>query len=242
MHTSRPSLWIPTVPAFATLAKVWVALVVGLLVAACGSASAGGGYALPGVDVAGGDGAIGKDANPTETASPDATATVADPAADAIVDAGPSNTAPTFDDLSVLSLDQGSSTTLNVAPFLHDAQDPVAKLKLSWSAKHVALKDPGDHKLYVVAPTTWTGTEPIELTVTDTAGATAATMLTVVVKPVTVPQPVPTECGKHTFTYKAGAGSHTVLLSGSFNGWANTADKADAMTDPGSTGTYAVVK
>ncbi len=231
-----------------------------VVAAACGGSGGNGGYALPGVDVNGGDGAIAKDSVAADSAgadsagadSPGADSAKADApttSADA-QDSGtaedsstvPVNSAPKFDSLAVLTLDQGTSTSLDIAPFLHDQEDTAAKLKLSWSAKHVALKDPGDHKLYVVAPTTWTGTEPIAMTVTDTGGATATATLTVVVKPVTVPTPIAPECGKHTFSFKVGAGNHTVLLSGSFNGWAKTADKADTMTDPGGTGTYSVVK
>lgn len=159
------------------------------------------------------------------------------------VDAGPANTAPTFQAIGALELDQGASTTLDVSGLLGDAEDGAAGLVLSWSAKHVALHDPGTHVLYVVAPTTWSGVEEIALTATDSGGLTAVSTLKVTVHEVVVAKPVPvSDCGKVVFTYPAGTGQHEVLLSGTFNGWASTPDKADKLEDPGGTGVWSVEK
>ncbi len=205
----------------------------------CGASSTSSSFALPGADVSGSD---GSSSDVALGDSPSTDSKLSAPPDASTADAEPINTAPTFGDITTLSLDQGASTNLDLAPLLHDAEDATASLTLSWSAKHVALKDPGNHKIYLVAPTTWTGTEVIVLTVTDSGGGTASSSLTVVVKSVTVAPITPQDCGKHTFSYSVGSGTHAVLLSGSFNGWAKTADKADAMNDPGSTGTYSVTK
>ncbi len=158
-------------------------------------------------------------------------------------DAGPPNTPPEFAAITALILDQGASTTLDLNPLLSDAEDAKDKLVLSWSAKKVALQDPGTHVLHVVAPTTWFGQELIELTATDSAGGTAMQVLTVTVNEVVVEPPKPLDtCGKVIFSYAAGKGDHEVLLSGSFNGWADKPDTADKLTDPGGTGIWKVEK
>ncbi len=159
------------------------------------------------------------------------------------VDSGPQDAPPKWQPLTPLTLQQGAAATLDVNPLISDLEDGDADLKITWSAQHVALQDPGSHVLYVVAPTTWVGTEQIAVTVHDTAGLTATETLTVTVTEVKVdpPQPVDT-CGKLTFAVAAGKGQHTVLLSGTFNNWAATSPAADALTDPGATGTWKVEK
>jgi hypothetical protein len=48
-------------------------------------------------------------------------------------------------------------------------------------------------------------------------------------------------CTTVTFSYPAGTGSHSVLLSGSFNDWATTAgDGAEVLTDPDGDGVWTV--
>ncbi len=225
-----------------------------LLVCACGSnATPTGTYTLPSLDAA-----SDLHAQPDGTAKPDTVAADA-PGADLAApqdvladsappdvpepDAPPANTAPQFLPIGPLTLDQGASTTIDLTPLLSDAEDPTGALKLSWSAQHVALKDQGAHVLLVVAPTTWSGTEQIDLTVKDLGGLTAVSALQVTVKEVKVADPVPTsDCGKVAFAIAAGKGQHVVLLSGSFNGWASTQDKADVLTDPGNTGTWSIQK
>lgn len=154
----------------------------------------------------------------------------------------PPNTPPRIDALPPLGLDMGTSTTVDLNPRIDDDEDGDPALVLEWSAEHVAMKDGGDHVLYVVAPTTWFGVEDIVITVKDRGGLTASATLTVTVKEVTVkPPPPPDECGKVTFSYPAGAGSHTVLLNGTFNGWGKTSP-SDVLTDPDGDGTWTVVR
>jgi len=233
------------------------ALAAALLMVACGSDDDGQeALSLPAQDSVGGgadggtssgsDAAGNADAGTTDTAGQDAAAGDGGSSAgqDAgAVDAGPPNDPPTFATPGALSLDQGASTTLDLNPLIADKEDADADLVVHWSADHVALQDPGTHVLYVVAPTVWSGTEKIELTVMDKGGKTATATLTVTVAEVTVEQPKPRDdCGKVTFKYPAGKGQHEVLLSGTFNGWASTPDKADKLTDPGGTGVWSVDK
>lgn len=158
-------------------------------------------------------------------------------------DAEPANTPPQFQPLKALTLAQGQSTTIDVNPLLYDAEDLKSALKLSWSAKQVGLKDPGSHVIYVVAPTTWFGTETVDLTVKDLGGLTAVQPLQITVTEVQAPPPQRTQdCGQTEFSIAAGTAAKQVLLSGSFNGWASTADKADVLSDPKGTGTWTVQK
>lgn len=176
-----------------------------------------------------------------DTASQDAVQEIAD--ADPPEDAAPANTPPQLQPLKPLTLAQGQSTTIDLNPLLYDAEDKKSALKLSWSAKHVGLKDPGSHQLYVVAPTTWFGTETVDLTVKDLGGLTAVQPLQITVTEVKAPTPQPTQdCGTTEFSIAAGTAAKQVLLSGSFNGWASSADKADVLSDPKGTGTWSVQK
>ncbi len=151
------------------------------------------------------------------------------------------NTPPEIAKLSPISLDQGKSTTLDLNPFLSDGQDPDEALLVSWSAKEVALQDPGDHVLYIVAPTTWFGAEMIPITVTDTAGLQATTDLKVIVQEVTViAPPPPVECPKTPFSLDAGKSAKQVLLSGNFNNWGADDKSAEVMGDPDGDGVFEV--
>lgn len=185
-----------------------------------------------------------KAANGADSAADaDSSAANPDTAADSLPDAGPANLPPQFQPIAPLTLDQGASATVDLAPLLSDPEDAVSALKLSWSAPHVALKDPGSHALYVVAPVNWAGSEDIAITAKDSGGLTAAQTLHVTVKPVQAPDPAPyKDCAPITFSVDAGKGEHTVWLSGTFNGWAATADKADALSDPKNTGTWTLDK
>ncbi len=49
------------------------------------------------------------------------------------------------------------------------------------------------------------------------------------------------KCGEHEFSYVAPAGTKEVFVSGEFNGWADTAAKAAAMSDDDGDGTWSVV-
>lgn len=158
-------------------------------------------------------------------------------------DAEPANTPPQFQPLKAVTLEQGQSTTIDVNPLLYDAEDLKSALKLSWSAKQVGLKDPGSHVIYVVAPTTWFGTETVDLTLKDLGGLTAVQPLQITVTEVKAAPPQRTQdCGQTEFSIAAGTSAKQVLLSGSFNGWAKTADKADVLSDPKGTGTWTVQK
>jgi hypothetical protein len=210
-----------------------------LFALACGSSGGGGkDVSLPDAP----DLAL-PDPGPADVATPDPAAeTAGDPGStpDPGSDLG-TNLAPAFGKIDPVTLDMGTSTTVDLNPLLSDDQDPKASLVLSWSAKHVALQDPGTHVVYVVAPTAWSGTETIDLTVMDSGGLKATSSLSVTVKEVKVDPPKPpVECGKITFSYPAGTGSHTVLLSGSFNSWAKTAPDADVLADPDGDGKWTV--
>lgn len=223
---------------------------VALLLSACGTATTDGADALALPDVA--HDLVAKDipAASADDATVDEDAAVTDigagtdaAALDAAGDTGPTNAVPHIKALAPLTLAQGASTTLDVNPLLADLEDSNDLLKLVWSAQHVAVKDPGTHVLYIVAPTTWIGTEPIDITVRDTGGATATETLYVTVTEVKVDPPKPAEtCGKVVFSIAAGTGQHTVLLSGSFNGWGKDAATADVMTDSAGKGAWTVTK
>ena len=220
--------------------RLWLCIALCLpAVAACGSDSDdSGAYVLPSGANDGGQ-ATPTDAAAAGTASD---ATLADTAAPA--DAGPPNEPPKLLPIDSIVLDQGASTTVDLNPLLSDDHDAKHALVTSWSADHVALKDPAaSHILYVVAPTQWAGVEVIDLKVTDSGGLSAVQTLAVTVKEVVVVAARPVaDCGLVTFSYPAGKGEHVVLLSGDFNGWAATADKADKLLDLGKTGTWTLDK
>ncbi len=226
-------------------AGVWL-----LVAAACGSQNSGQAdtFTLPDAtaDLHGGADTATADDAADEAAGTDAAAaeTALDAApVDVTVDSGPQDAAPHIKKLAAFALAQGASTTLDLNPLIADAEDSNDKLTLVWSAQHVALKDPGTHLLYIVAPTNWSGTEAIDVTVRDTAGLTATETLFVTVTEVKVDPPQPADtCGKAVFAVAAGAGQHIVLLSGSFNGWGKDANTADVMTDPAASGTWKVEK
>jgi len=135
-------------------------------------------------------------------------------------DLGPENTPPAFAALSPLTLDMGTSTTLDLNPFIADEEDSDDMLVLEWSADHVALQDPGDHLLLVVAPVDWDGAEVITITVIDTGGLEASADLKVVVNKVEEPEPLPPDkCGEVVFSFEADESVQEVMLSGSFNDW-----------------------
>ncbi len=234
--------------------RAWAAGVVLALASACGQATApGDSFTLPDTtaDLHGATDAAGAADTPedlataTDAAAADTPLDVPAPvdvAPDVASDTGPQDAPPTFQTPPPLTLAEGASTTLDLNPLLADLEDADAQLTVSWSAQHVALQDPGTHLVYVVAPTNWTGTEQVALTVHDSAGLTATATLAVTVTAVQIgTQPTDT-CGKVTFSFVAGKGSHTVLLSGSFNGWASAAPAADVLTDPTNSGTWSVVR
>lgn len=170
------------------------------------------------------------DTGQPDTSAPDASAQV-------------KNTAPQFMPPAKITLDQGASTTVDLAPLLWDSEDKKADLTITWSAKHVALKLQANQVLYVVAPTLWFGIEQIDLTVTDPGGLSAMATLQVTVNEVTIVKPKPKDtCGEVVFSVAAGKGQHEVLLSGSFNSWASTAKTADVLTDPTGSGVWTVTK
>ncbi len=231
----------------------WLAAVVPALwaLAGCQGAPDSGGYDLPAADVVI-DAASAKDAKLGDqgtAAGSDTPGPQADGGQDLSTpedgeaDAGPSNTPPQWLALPTVTLQQGTSTTLDLGPLISDAEDPKSALKLSWSAKQVALKDPGTHQLLVVAPTTWFGTETIAILLKDQGGLTATQDLKVTVQEVKAEPPQRTkDCGATVFAIVAGAAAKQVLLSGSFNGWASTPDKADVLTDPTLSGNWTVQK
>lgn len=147
----------------------------------------------------------------------------------------PENSPPTFAALDPITLKMGQTTTLDLNEAIGDADDSDAQLELSWLSEHVAFEDPGDHRLQVVAPVDWFGTEQALLTVTDTGGLSASQNLVVVIEEVQAPDPStdpdPT-CGAVVFEHTA-PGASEVLVSGSFNDWASDATGALAMTDTG---------
>lgn len=178
------------------------------------------------LDSSGLDTAPGTDAGPADSSPPDA----------AVLDAAPAGHPPVILAIPPLTLAQGASTTLDLNPLMSDLEDKDDALKLQWSALHVALKDPGSHVVYIVAPTTWTGTEKIEITVRDTAGEVASEALWVTVTEVKVEPPKPVDtCGQVVFSIQPGKGEQKVELSGSFNSWGK-----EAMT--GSAGIWTLKK
>ena len=150
------------------------------------------------------------------------------------------NTPPTFEELSLIDLDMGTSTTLDLNPFIDDAEDTDELLVLSWSADHVAVLDDGSHVLLVVAPTDWQGTDVVDLTVTDTGGLESAAELKVLVNEVIPPEWPPVECGETLFALDAGTDVQEVLLSGTFNNWGDDSAKAEVMEDPEGDGIWEV--
>jgi hypothetical protein len=183
------------------------------------------------------------------------------------VDSGPDtpvNHPPSFTAITPVTLKQGHSTTIALAPNIADSEDDDAALVLSWSSVNVALADGPNHVLTVVAPTDWLGTETISVVVTDTGELTAKRDLVVTVEESVVdfpdvvdttdaggapdttsttdtggePQPV---CGEVTLSYKPGKAVNTVLLSGSFNAWGATVESAWPMADGNGDGTYEIV-
>ena len=214
-----------------------------LVVVACGGGSSGGADPGPADIHETSHDATPADGNAVDVTPADGAETTPDvpPPADPGPDL-PANTPPSFGALAAITLDQGASTTIDVASKLSDAEDPASALVLSWSAKHVALKELANHVLYVVAPVNNADAEEIVLTVTDTGGLQATSTLSVTVRKVVVDPPKPAECGKVTFSYAAGKVAKVVLLSGTFNAWASTADKADVMTDPEKDGTFTFEK
>lgn len=156
-------------------------------------------------------------------------------------DLGPPNTAPTFTAPAPVSLDQGASTTIDLAGLVSDAEDDLDLLTLEWSADHVGLQLQDGWQLYIVAPVDWAESEVIDLTVTDTGGLSATAPLKVIVTEVTiVDPPPPDECKPTLFAHDAGTNVSEVLLSGSFNDWGGDADHADIMTDPDGDGIWEV--
>jgi hypothetical protein len=152
------------------------------------------------------------------------------------------NTAPTFNAIPPQTLDMGTSVVIDFNPLLQDAEDDDSMLVLSWSGDHVALQDPGDHLVLVVAPVDWHGSEVIDITVTDSGGLTAMAPLKVIVEEVEVPEPPPPDkCGETPFALDAGTETGQVLLSGSFNEWADSVQSgAAALADDDADGTWEV--
>jgi len=151
-------------------------------------------------DASGSDGSAGPDAVHGDGTAPDL---------------APTNTPPKAEALSPVSLKMGTSTTMDLKPFIADEQDVDEALVLSWSADHVALKDALDHVVTIVAPTDWFGAEVVDIIVTDTGGLEAATSIKVVVEEVTIPDP-PDDCGKVEFSFDGGMTAKEVLVAGTF--------------------------
>lgn len=223
-----------------------------LVLTGCADDGESGGYNLPAADVVidvqsakdakSSDAAASGDGDASGQGSAD-TAQSIETADEWSEDAAAGNTPPQFLALPAVTLKQGTSTVVDLTALIYDAEDSKTQLKLSWSAKQVALKDPGTHVLLVVAPTTWFGTETIEIVLKDQGGLTATQELKVTVEEVKADPPQRTkDCGTTVFSIAAGTLAKQVLLSGSFNGWASTPEKADVLTDPTKTGTWAVQK
>ncbi len=165
------------------------------------------------------------------------------------------NTPPTLGPLPPVELDMGSTTMVELADLLDDAEDPESALVLSWSAEHVALSELTNRVLLVVAPVDWYGEEGIDITVTDTGGLTATAPLVVTVNQVVLVAPdvvTPSDtggggdtggaaCPETVFAVQAGTGARDVWLAGSFNGWASEpAAGADVLSDPDGDGLWSV--
>ena len=174
-----------------------------------------------------------------------------EPQMDVAADASPdttwpdidSNTPPKFGPLNPVTLEMGSSTELDVNPFIEDFHDPDEDLTLSWSSLHVAIEDSGDHILYIVAPVDWHGPESIEITVTDSEGSTAMSVLQVIVEDVAAPDPDPDpdpdpeDCDT-LFTYDAESSVEMVQLAGTFNNWGQSPDAPDDLVDDDDDGVW----
>ncbi|GMV41050.1 MAG: hypothetical protein AMXMBFR64_27660 [Myxococcales bacterium] len=190
-------------------------------------------------DAGAGQDAAGDTKGGTEDAGapPDATPDVVVPQ-----DLGTPGAHPDIAVLPIVTLKQGHSTTLDLTPYLSDADDPVADLVVSWKAKQVAIADTGNQVLLIVAPASWAGTEQVPVTVTDPAGHTDTELLTVTVEagtpPVKPPPPDPTKCGEVELKLAA-PGATQVLLAGSFNGWAATPEAAINLFDSDGDGVWA---
>jgi hypothetical protein len=150
------------------------------------------------------------------------------------------NQQPGFDALPSISVKMGHQEELDLSPYIDDAEDDDADLVLSWSAVHVGLQDKPEHVLLVVGPVDWYGEEIIELTITDTDGASASAMLKVEVEEVKPPDPItpPVECPKTLFSYTADGAPGEVLLAGTFNDWSGGGDAALPLADPEGDGTW----
>ncbi len=159
-------------------------------------------------------------------------------------DTATANTAPQWKPLAGLALDQGTTAQVDLNPLLFDVEDDDTAVTVSWSAQHVGLQDKANsHQLHVAAPTTWSGTETVTLTATDTGGLTATAALAITVNPVQAPPLKPNSaCAPLQFAIAAGTSAKSVLLSGSFNDWGNTAGNADPMLDPDGDGTWSTEK
>lgn len=204
----------------------WRAVLVGML-AACLAAACGGDG---GAEVVFAD----ADTRAPDVQAPDTGGPADTPVPDEdTADQPEPNRPPAFWTPDPVTLAMGTSTSVDLNDRIADDEDFDHELVISWSAEHVAMEDPGDHVLFVVAPTDWFGVEEIELIVTDTGGLTASTTLVVTVTEVTVAPPGPEDpvCGETTFRYEAAPEVEEVLVAGSFNGWGTTASTATPMTD-----------
>ena len=220
------------------------------LAAACGGDGSGPGFAgdaTSGADLrsdgpalitdlggppAGADTTGGLDGEPPGdgTPPPDDSGAVSPPDAASPPDVAP-NEAPTFGALPPITLEMTARTTIALDDYIADAEDPDGALTISWTSDHVALSDTGDHVMLIVAPADWHGVEVVPLTVTDTRGDSASAELTVTVEELEGPPPIDPECGQTTFHYAAGPNAAQILVSGTFNGWADTAAGALVMSD-----------
>lgn len=159
-------------------------------------------------------------------------------------DSGPANTPPEWQPLASLALDQGTTAQLDLNPLLFDVQDDDAAVTVTWSAQHVGLQDKDkSHQLFVAAPTTWSGSETVTLVATDSGGLTAKATLAITVNPVDAPPLKPNSaCAPLLFAIDAGKAAKSVLLSGTFNNWGNSAGNADPMLDGDGDGTWTTDK
>ncbi|MBM4345615.1 MAG: glycogen-binding domain-containing protein [Deltaproteobacteria bacterium] len=227
------------VPAFCAL----------LLLACADPAPAAGDPGLPdgaGLEVAAAGDAKADTTAADSTHSPEAGLDVvgdlsqdAAPAVDA-----PVNTPPQWKPLAGIALDQGTTSQFDLGPLLFDAEDDDTAVTVTWSAQHVGMaeKAPG-HQLFIAAPTTWSGTETVQLIATDSGGLTASVLLAITVHPIVAPPLKPNSaCAPIAFSLAAGKAAKSVLLSGSFNDWGNTAGNADPMLDPDGDGTWVTEK
>jgi len=139
----------------------------------------------------------------------------------------PANTPPVFLGLPKPTLQQGESETLDLNPFIDDAQDDDSQLVVSWDPpEHVVIENLSNNVLKITAPVDWTGVELVTLTVTDSGGLSAEEDLTI-----GVDEKNTLGCGDILFTYQALPGVQQVLLSGTFNNWAATPEEAAPLED-----------